>query len=129
MKFYDEEHKAKYEEFCEKMKYLDCYHHSLAYLLALDRVCRQHTADIFDFDEDKIKLSALHQSYQTGTSLKTTRLAFNLWNGCFDDGAEYTDKDGYQVPLPSRFYSVEQIFSSEYAPFYYEAVKIRFEIE
>lgn len=129
MKFYDDKHRATYDEICRKMSYIDCYHSSMAYLLALDNVLREHIDAVFDFKSDGIKRSALHQSFQTGTSLKTTRLAFNLWNGCSDDGETYTDKDGYTADLPSSLYSVEQIFSSVYAPFYYEAVKLRFEIK
>ena len=129
MIFYDDRHETSYNDICSRMKYLDCYHRALAYLLALDTVLREHTEAVFDFQEDGIKCSALHQSFQTGTSLKTTRLAFNLWNGCSDDGETYTDKDGYTADLPSSLYSVEQIFSSVYAPFYYEAIKIRFEIK
>ena len=102
MKFYDDEHRATYDEICRKMSYIDCYHSSMAYLLALDDVLREHIDAVFDFKSDGIKRSALHQSFQTGTSLKTTRLAFNLWNGCSDDGETYTDKDGYTSDLGSK---------------------------
>ena len=130
MKFYDDRHETAYNNICSRMKYLDCYHRSLAYLLALDTVLREHTEAVYDFQEDVIKIEGLNEGFQTGSSMKTTRLAFNLWNGCTDDGEEYIDKDGYKVPLPSRYYSPEQIFCcAEYAPYYWQAIKIRFEME
>ena len=128
IKFIDADHKDTYIFVLSRMKHLDCYHRSLAYLLALDTVLREHTDEVFNFKEDGIKRDGLHKGFQTGTSMKTTRLAFNLWNGCYDDGETYTDKDGYETELPSSYYTPEQIFNNaEYAPYYWEAVKIRFE--
>ena len=129
MIFHDEQHETTYNAICTRMKYLDCYHRSLAYLLALDTVLREHIEAVFDFQEDGIKRDGLHKGFQTGTSKKTTRLAFNLWNGCYDDGETYTDKDGYETELPSSYYTPEQIFScTEYAPYYWQAIQIRFEM-
>lgn len=42
MIFYDDRHETSYNDICSRMKYLDCYHRSLAYLLALDVVLREH---------------------------------------------------------------------------------------
>lgn len=126
--FYDREHWIAFTDCIAKMKQSDVYHISLAYLLTLDTACRKHINDCFDFDEDCIKREALNQPWQTGTSKKTTRLAFNLWNGCCDDGEEYVDDDGYNVPLPSSKYAVDEIFSSSLAEYYWQAVKLRFNI-
>lgn len=112
------------------MKKLDCNHRSTAYLLALDVVLRVHINDVFDFQKDIIKLEGLNKGFQTGSSKKTTRLAFNLWSGYYSDGETYIDKDGYETLLPSNYYTPEQIFCcAEYAPYYWQAIKIRFEIE
>ena len=129
IRFEDDEHEHKFDEICRKMKHLDCYHLSLAYLLSLDKVLREHTDEVFDFQEDGIKREGLHKGFQTGTSMKTTRLAFNLWNGCCSDGQNYTDKYGYEMELPSCYYTPEQIFScTDYAPYYWQAIQIRFEM-
>lgn len=128
MNFFDESHEAKYNEFCGRMKYLDEYHKAVAYLLALDVVCREHTPDLFDFSEDVIKPDGLHKDWQTGTSRKTTRLLFNLWNGYCSDGETGKDKDGYEVELPSQYYAADNIFNCNYAPYYFEAIRIRFPI-
>lgn len=126
--FYDKAHWQAFTDSVRRLKNSDVCHISLAYLLTVDTVTRDHIDDCFDFDNDSIKLDALKKSWQTSTSLKTTRLAFNLWNGCCDDGEEYTDKDGYTVPLPSSKYAVDQIFSSALAEYYWQAVKLRFNI-
>ncbi len=129
IKFYNEEHKKAFYSICKRMKHLDCYHFSLAYLLSLDKVLREHTDEVFDFKEDGIKRDGLHKAFQTGTSMKTTRLAFNLWNGCYDDGETYTNKDGYETELPSSYYTPDQIFCcKDYAPYYWQAIRIRFEL-
>lgn len=129
MIFYDNKHETVYNDICSRMKYLDCYHRSLAYLLALDTELRKHIEAVYDFKEDVIKREGLHKGWQTGTSKKTTRLAFNLWNGCCDDGNTYTDKDGYETYLPSGYYAPDEIFSCiAYAPYYWHAIQIRFEM-
>lgn len=120
MKFYDEEHEEKFVEFCQKMKYLDEYHKAAAYLLSLDVVCRKHTTDLFDFSEDAIKPEGLSKGWQTGTSTKTTRLMFNLWNGYQYEGEPLEEEQ------PSRYYTPEHLFACSYAPYYWQAIKLRY---
>lgn len=108
----------------------DPYRASVAYLIALDKVVYEHMRDIFDFEEGRIIPAGLDKGWQTGTSRKTTRLAINLWNGYYSDGDTYTDKDGYESDLPSSYYTPEQIFcNSEYAPYYWQAIRVRFEYD
>lgn len=122
MIFYNEIHENSYNDICSKMKYLDCYHRSVAYLLSLDRVLREHLEEVFDFKEDVIIPEGLNKGFQTGTSMKTTRLAFNLWNGYCSEGERLEEETA------SSYYSPEQIFCCyDYAPYYWEAIKIRFE--
>lgn len=128
IKFCNALHKGYYGDILSAMKSCDCYHRSMAYLLALDSVLSRQPDSVFDFQEDMIKRDGLHKGFQTGTSMKTTRLAFNLWNGCCDDGEMYTDKDGYETDLPSHNYAPDEIFSSIYAPYYWQAIRLRFEI-
>ena len=73
MEFRDQKHEKLYDEICSRMKNLDDYHKSLAYLLALDVVCREHISDIFDFNEDGIRPACVVASWQTGTLAKTER--------------------------------------------------------
>lgn len=120
--FKDKEHKEKYISICSRMKYLDEYHKAAAYLLSLDEVCRKHISDIFDFEEDVIKPQGLHKDWQTGTSLKTTRLLFNLWNGYNSEGEPLEEEQ------PSGNYTPDNIFSCSYAPYYWQAIRLRFPV-
>lgn len=119
--FHDEQHETSYNDICSRMKYLDCYHRSLAYLLSLDTVLREHIDAVYDIHEDVIKPEGLNNGFQTGTSLKTTRIAFNLWNGYCSDGDDEEQ--------PSSNYAPDQIFNcKEYALYYWIAIQIRFGI-
>ena len=68
IKFYDKEHENAFYNILNRMKNTDCYYQAVAYLFALDTVCRQHLDDLFDFDENLIKMDGLHNGWQTGTS-------------------------------------------------------------
>ena len=120
MQFRDTKHEEIFNELCEKMRYSDTYHQSLAYLIALDSVCREHISEIFNVDEDGIEPSCINRAWQTSTSRRTTRLAFNLWNGTTaditSDGEEYN----------SNLYAVDEIFCCEYAPYYWQSIKLRY---
>ena len=85
MIFYDDEHEELFNKLCKKMPYLDGYHLSLAYLLTMDAVLRYHIGALYDVKKDVIIFDGLNKPFQTHTSLKTTRLAFNLWNGTVYD--------------------------------------------
>lgn len=125
MIFKNSDHESNYKKFCDKMQYLDCYHRMAAYLLALDTVCSSHAACLFNFQRDEINPCALNEHWQTGNSLKTTRLLFNLWNGIVTDGFE--DDDGSNSLHPT-FWTPSEIFSGELGFFYLEAVRIRFDM-
>lgn len=126
MKFKDEYHETLFWVIMQKMNCKDVYHQSVAYLIALDSVCQNHVEDMFDFKKNCIKPNCLDKGWQTGISKKTTRLAFNLWNGYCTDGGTYTNEDGYEDELPSSYYAVDNIFCCSYAPYYWEAIKLRY---
>ena len=111
------EHKQRYLDLLGRMKRKDAYHRSAAYLMALANLVPN---DVFDFERDCIKPEGLYEDWQTSSSRKATRLMFNLWNGRTVD-----DQD---CPETSCYYAVDEIFSNyEYAAYFYEAVRIRFE--
>lgn len=118
--FYDTLHKQLYNLLYRKMKSDDIYHQTTAYLLALDTVAREHINDLFDIECDMIKPEGLYRAWQTGTSRKTTRLLFNLWNG-YNSESEPTEKDAHP-----RDYTPEDLFCSPYASYYWQAIKIRY---
>lgn len=49
MIFRDKQHEELFCEIYNRMRTHDCYYKPVAYLIALDRVCREHIEDIFDF--------------------------------------------------------------------------------
>lgn len=126
MIFYNIDHEKNYEATLNLMKPKDCYHKSLAYLLTLDTVCYEHIRELFDFLDNSIIPEGLYAAWQTSTSKRTSRLAFNLWNGYCSDGETYIANDGFEDDLPSSYYSVSSIFCCQYAPYYWEAIKLRY---
>ncbi|MBE6852866.1 MAG: hypothetical protein E7505_05255 [Ruminococcus sp.] len=115
--FFDKQHVDRYYELIHKMKKYDVYHQSMAYLISLCDSCYNHANDIFDFKESVIVPEGLQEAWQTSTSLKVTRLAFNLWNHfCFD---------GDDMSF-SCLYSADEIFSCDLAKYFFEAIRIRY---
>lgn len=82
-KFLDDSHKEAYNELMQRIGVngQDIERVALAYLFTLDTVCRKHINELYDFEDGCIRCSALGAEWQTGTSLKTSRLAFNLFTG------------------------------------------------
>lgn len=126
IKFRDEEHEKNYHFILDMMPYSDIERKALAYLFALDTVCFEHIRDLYDFSDNRIMLSGLDKGWHTGTSGRTTRLAFNLYNSHCSDGETYIGSDGIEESLPSAYYSPAYLFCCEYAKYYVEALKIRF---
>lgn len=117
--FRNPQHEKRYADFLQRMQTADEYHKAVAYLLALDSVCSDHAAEIFDFDSDSIKPDAISAHWMTGTSCKTVRLAFNLWNGfAFDGDSDEISKD----------FTPESIFCTDLMIYFFEAVKLRFPV-
>ena len=126
IKFRDEDHERNYNFILDMMPYSDIERKALAYLFALDTVCFDHIRELYDFSDNRILLSGLDKGWQTGTSERTTRLAFNLYNSHCSDGETYIGSDGIEDNLPSVYYSPAYLFCCEYAKYYAEALKIRF---
>ncbi len=115
MKFYDDEHEQLFYSLIERMEATsDVYRKTLAYLISLDSACRQHIERIYDFEEKRINPDCLTDGWQTGTSVKTCRLAFNLYTNI----TGWTEDPEYVTPA--------EIFCCYYAPYYWEAIKIRY---
>ena len=118
IKFRDEEHERNYNFILDMMPYSDIERKALAYLFALDTVCFEHIRDLYDFSDNRILLSGIDKGWHTGTSKRTTRLAFNLFNSFCSDSIEND--------LPSVSFTPVELFCSEYAEYYVEALRIRY---
>lgn len=94
----------------------DSYFRSLAYLCGLTAETRDHFSDIFDWSDWSIRPEVTEAGWQTGTSLRVTRLAFNLWNGCGSDGGSGATEE----------YLPDNLFCCELMEAFFEALRIRF---
>ena len=118
IKFIDNTHEQEYKALLQRMNASnrDVYRKALAYLITADDECKKHIDNIYDFEECCIIPRCLNEGWQTGTSLKTCRLAFNLYNG----GLGWCDEDDRYLVTPA------ELFCCSLAPFYLEAVKLRY---
>lgn len=93
MIFKDKEHEDFYNfNVKETNSNDDPYRQSLFYLLGLTKETRQNIDRLYNFKEQCIEFDGLTDPWQTGTTTKITRLAFNLFNGFSgnDDSYSYT---------------------------------------
>lgn len=124
MEFIDLAHKEFYEKKLDELKKLgktDVYYRSLTYTLGICETTREHFSSIFDIKEGMINIDSIGSAWQTGTSEKVTRMAFSLWNRCMYDSEE--DREEEKM---SRGYNPSEVFCCSYAPYFWEAIKIRY---
>ena len=127
MIFKDKDHELNYNFLLQTMKRVTPNHQAVAYLLALNPICFEHCRELYDFHENCTITEGLDRAWHTLSSRRTTRLAFNLFNGYFSDGETYIGDDGFEEMLPSRFFTPYTFFGCDEAPYYVEAVRIRFQ--
>ncbi|MCC3372220.1 DUF6075 family protein [Cohnella sp. REN36] len=113
IRFRDAEHESFYYQMLDERKCSDGYHRALFYTLGISRDTRSHIRDLFDFSNGGIKPGGLAASWQTGSSIRVCRLAFNLWNGWTEKGGE-------------RYSSPHELFDCSYAPYFFEAIQLRY---
>jgi len=101
----------------------DCYLKALIYALGICPDTRRRFDSLYNVKDKCIVPETLNSDWQTGGSLKVTRLAFQL----FTDGtpSAFLDPDLPDVAECMR-YSVSDIFCCGYAPFFVEAIKLRY---
>lgn len=113
IKFISTEHQEFYVSMTAKAKKEDCYHRAFFYTVGLVDETRRNFEDLFDFKDDTIIPEGLQKAWQTGGSIRICRMAFNLWNGYVEEGAE-----GETTP--------ESLFACPFAPYFIEGLKLRF---
>ena len=124
MEFIDSAHKEFYAKKLDELKKFsktDVYYRSLVYTLGICETTRDHFSSIFDIKEGKININSIGSAWQTGTSEKVTRMAFCLWNRCMYDSEE--DREEGKM---SSGYNPSEVFCCSYAPYFWEAIKIRY---
>ena len=83
---------------------------------------RDHFREIFNEKERIINLDSVDTAWQTSTSSKVTRMALNLWNHSIMYDSEEDLENGHI----SSAYAPSEIFCCSYAPYFWEAIKIRY---
>ena len=118
MVFKDEHHKWFYEaNIARTNSQRDTERKALFYALGLTSETRNNINQLYNFNENCIRLEGLKKPWQTGTTIRVCRLAFNLYNG---DCGEYDESER------ARDYTPYNLFDCGLAPYMLEAVKIRY---
>lgn len=124
MDFIDDNHEDFYEEKLRILKQQgkeDVYYKSVIYTLGICEDTRKNFNKIFNIDKGEINVDSLQEAWQTGISMKVTRLAFNLWNDC-----KYDSRDDFKNRKTSSLYNVSEIFCCGYANYFITALQIRY---
>ena len=122
--FISEAHEKFYYEQLNRVRYQDVYHKTLCYCLGISDGTRRNINSIYDFKSGCVKTECLHEGWQTSGSMKVVRMAFNLYCNSTPSVDDYKDAEE-QVNECNR-YTVEDLFCCAYAPFFWQAVQIRY---
>lgn len=122
--FKDKEHENFYYLNLKKCFQTDACCKALIYCLGIDQDTREHVDRIYDFNTGLIKPKCMEEGWQTSGSRKIVRMAFNLFNNGTPTVMLYKKVD--QRLAECRNYSVEELFCCGYAPWFWEAVQLRY---
>ena len=122
IRFAGNEHKEFYYEQAGRLN-PDRYLKALIYTLGVCDDTRRRFESMYDAKERCIVPEALCAEWQTSSSKKATRLAFNLFTG--RPASAYNGTDNPDFDECER-YGVSDIFCCGYAPYFVEAIKLRY---
>ena len=122
--FISEAHEKFYYEKLEEVRYQDVYHKALCYCLGINDDTRRNANRIYDFKTGCVKTECLHEGWQTSGSVKVVRMAFNLYCNATPSVDDYTDAE--EQINECRQYTVEELFCCAYAPYFWQAIQIRY---
>lgn len=122
--FKNREHEDFYVKHLPKCRYQDEYHKALVYCLGIDGNTRTQVDRIYDFKSGCVKPECLREGWQTSGSEKIVRMAFNLYCNGTPSVSECKTKKAQLEEC--QLYTVENLFYSSYAKYFWEAVKIRY---
>ena len=122
--FISEAHEKFYYEKLKEVRYQDVYHKALCYCLGISDDTRRNANRIYDFETGYVKTECLHEGWQTSGSAKVVRMAFNLYCNGTPSVDDY--KDAEEQISECRQYTVEELFCCAYAPYFWQAIQIRY---
>ena len=111
IRFASKEHEAFYSEMLVVTRNRDTFHKAFFYTMGISAETRSHIRTLFDFKKDGIKPEGLSAAWQTGSTRRLCRLAFNLWNGWTEDG-----KENRSTPY--------ELFDCSFALYFFEAIRL-----
>jgi hypothetical protein len=116
--FHDNTHKSRFKELLKAYtnNEPDSFRTALAYLIALTDETYKNRRRLYDEQERCIIPNGLNAAFQTGTTKRLTLLAFNLFTG----STAFCDDVMQSSCTP------DNIFSNELAPYFVEAIKLRY---
>ena len=109
--FKSKEHQQFYVEMIRECGINDTYHQAFFYVMGLSEETRTNINQLFYFGANRIDLCGLDEGWQTSSTMRVCLLAFNLWNGF---GEKYEN------------FSPNHLFCCEFAPYFMEAIKLRY---
>jgi hypothetical protein len=122
--FISNAHEKFYYEKLKEVKTPDVYHKALIYCLGINSDTRENVHSIYDFKKGLVKPQCLHEGWQTSGSARVVRMAMNLYCNRMPSVDEYRKNDDKIAEC--GLYSVEEIFCCAYAPYFWQAVQIRY---
>lgn len=122
--FKNGEHEDFYYGMLKHMRFQDCYHRALVYVLGISGDTRRNFKRIYDIESGCVRTECLQEGWLTSGSGRIIRMAFNLY--CNGTPSVYDYEDNEEQLKECRCYTVEDLFCCEYAGYFWEAVKIRY---
>ena len=122
--FISDAHEKFYYEKLKEVRYQDVYHKALCYCLGICYDTRENVYRIYDFKTGNVKTECLHEGWQTSGSQRVVRMAFNLYCNGTPSVNDYDDAEGQLTEC--RLYTVEELFCCGYAPYFWQAIQIRY---
>ncbi len=119
--FISEAHENFFYEKLGQVRYKDEYHIALVYCLGISDDTRRNINRIYDFKTGLVKTECLHEGWITSQNAKVVRMAFNLY--CGDTPSVIHAKRKIEE---SRKYAVDELFCCCYAPFFWQAIQLRY---
>ena len=122
--FISDAHEKFYYEKLTEVREQDVYHKALCYCLGINADTRRNIDRIYDFKTGYVKPECLYEGWHTSGSVRVVRMAFNLYcNGTPSiDNYENAEDQIKECQL----YAVDELFCCSYAPFFWQALKIRY---
>ena len=122
--FISDAHEKFYYEKLKEVRCQDVYHKALCYCLGICNDTRENVYRIYDFDRGMVIPECLHEGWQTSGSQRVVRMAFNLYCNGTPSVDDYDDAE--EQLAECRLYSVEELFCCGYAPYFWQAIQIRY---